>query len=43
MPKTAVKPTNTKNAHENENRLQPGHMPLCLLKMGHMPKMVEKH
>ena len=31
-----------KNAHENEKNVQPGHMPLCISKMGQMPKTLMK-
>ena len=34
---------NAKNAIEKEKNVSPGHMPLCISKIGRMPKTVEKH
>ena len=33
---------NAKNARENQKNVQLGHMPLCILKMGQMPKTLMK-
>ena len=40
--KNDLKPTNAKNADENEKNVSPGHMPVYISKMGQMPKTLIK-